>query len=159
MKTSLSNLTAVGWREWVSFCDWQIDYIKVKVDTGARTSSIHVSNLEYFDKDNQTWIRFLVHPWQENSKDSVSVESRVISQKEVRSSSGCLELRPVVRTTLIVAGQKIQADLTLTNRSQMGFRMLLGREALRKGFLVIPGQSYLGGKPDRSIILKNRGRN
>ncbi len=158
MNRKESQLTAIGWREWISFPEWDIDHMKVKVDTGARTSSLHVSKLEYFEKESHPWVRFLVHPWQETSKDSCLVESPVAAHKEVRSSSGFLEQRPVVITSLIVAGQEIRTEVTLTNRSQMGFRMLLGRVAIRKDFMVIPGRSYLGGKPDRTITRKNRGQ-
>lgn len=158
MKKNLNQLTAIGWREWISFPEWNIDHMKVKVDTGARTSSLHVSKIVYFEKDSQQWIHFIVHPWQESSKETIKVAAPVTAYKEVRSSSGFLEKRPVVRTSLSVAGQRIAADITLTNRSQMGFRMLLGREAIRRNFLVIPGQSYLGGKPEKQIILKNRGK-
>lgn len=158
MKKDLKDLTAIGWREWVSFPEWKVNFIKVKVDTGARTSSLHVSKTVYFEKDSQKWIRFTVHPWQESSKDSVILEAPLVAYKEVKSSSGYLEERPVVRTRISVAGQTIEADITLTNRSQMGFRMLLGREAIRRKFIVIPGLSYIGGKPDKVIILKNRGK-
>ncbi len=82
MKQSLN--TAVGWREWISFPQWEIDYLKVKVDTGARTSSLHVRELEYFERDGASWARFTVYPWQKSSKDSKRIEARVTSYKNVK---------------------------------------------------------------------------
>ncbi len=157
MSINLDRMTALGWREWVAFPDWGIDYLKAKVDTGARTSSLHVRNLEYFEKDGAGWARFTVFPWQKSSKETLRVEAPVASYKEVKSSSGCLEKRPVVIARIIVAERELEAELTLTNRSTMGFRMLLGRAVLKKNFLILPGQSYLGGKPPKEVRQKNRG--
>ena len=154
----LDNKTPVGWREWISLPEWNIKYIKVKVDTGARTSSLHVTDVEYFEKEGENWVRFTLYPWQKSINDRESVEAQIITHKDVRSSSGYLEKRPVVRTTLVVAGKTIQAEITLTNRDKMGFRMLLGREAIRSSFSVIPGLSYLGGKPPLEIRKLNNKR-
>ncbi|MBF9016751.1 MULTISPECIES: RimK/LysX family protein [unclassified Oceanispirochaeta] len=158
MKKDFSDLTAIGWREWVSFPDWKIDYIKVKVDTGARTSSLHVGELEYFEQNTEQWVSFYVYPWQESSMDKVRISAPVTSFKYVKSSSGCQERRPVILATLELAGQKVKTEMTLSNRSTMGFRMLLGRISMRKNFFVIPGKSYLGGKPSLEIRKKNRGK-
>ncbi len=151
----LENKIPIGWREWISLPDWGVDYIKVKVDTGARTSSLHVEDVEYFERDGESWVRFTLDPWQKSNMDQVRVEAKVISRRDVRSSSGYLEKRPVVKTGLIVAGKAITAEITLTNRDKMGFRMLLGREAIRKVFFVVAGLSYLGGKPPAEIRKLN----
>ncbi|MBN2627083.1 MAG: ATP-dependent zinc protease [Spirochaetales bacterium] len=152
----LENKIPIGWREWISLPEWNIDYIKVKVDTGARTSSLHVEDLEYFENSGEPWVRFSISPRQKSHLDQVRAEAKVIAQRDVRSSSGYLEKRPVIQTSLIVAGKQISAEITLTNRDKMGFRMLLGREAIRKVFLVIAGVSYLGGKPPSEIRNRNR---
>lgn len=157
MKKYYSNLTTIGWREWISFPEWGINNIKVKVDTGAKTSSIHAIELEYFMQDSKQWVRFSINPWQMTSADKIQISAPVNSFKEVKSSSGCIEKRPVVKTAISVSGIRIHVDLTLTNRSDMGFRMLLGRDAMKKHFLIIPGKSYLGGKPSSLIRLKNKG--
>lgn len=157
MKNSFSNLIAIGWREWVSFPDWGIDYLKVKVDTGARTSSLHVKDLEYFEQDSISWVKFFAYPWQESVKNKVRISAPVLSHRNVKSSSGCLERRPVILAKLKIADQEIETEITLTNRSTMGFRMLLGRSAIRNHFMVIAGKSYLGGKPSSEIRKKNRG--
>jgi hypothetical protein len=103
-------------------------------------------------------VSFTVHPWQKSRRDGVQIETALISRRNVRSSSGSLEKRPVVTACISVAGTIIKAELTLTNRDQMGFRMLLGREALRGKFMVAAGLSYIGGKPGKHIRWKNRGR-
>ena len=88
----------------------------------------------------------------------VVVESPVVDRRRVRSSSGHAQARYVVEMRLILAGREVTVEVTLTNRDRMGFRMLIGREALRQGFLVDPGRSYLGGRPKRSVRRQNRGR-
>ena len=157
MKKDLSKHTAIGWREWVSFPDWGVESIKAKVDTGARTSSLHARDLEYYDEEGVSRVSFTLSPRQRSMKDKLRVSAEVVGFKTVKSSSGCEERRPVVRTRVLVAGRELNAELTLTNRSKMGFRMLLGRAAMRKGFVVFPGKSYLGGKPSTSTNNRNDG--
>ena len=148
---------AVGWREWVALPDWGIGHIKAKIDTGARTSALHAFDIETFERDGERWARFAVHPWQESSGDEVIVESRLADHREVRSSSGQAGARPVMQTTLAMAGLEVPIEVTLTRRDEMGFRMLIGRQALRRSFLVDPARSYLGGRPDQDVIRRNGG--
>ena len=147
----------LGWREWVALPDWNVAHLKAKIDTGARTSSLHAFGLEWFDRNGSPWVRFQIHPWQRSTADAVVAEGAVIATRNVRSSSGDVEHRPVVHAILVLAGQPVTAEVTLTRRDEMGFRMLVGREALRLRFLVDPAVSYLGGRPDRSIRRRNRG--
>lgn len=114
-------------------------------------------DLEWFDRAGSPWVRFEIHPWQRSTVDAVVAESPVLATRDVRSSSGEVEHRPVVRTNMSLAGRTVEAEVTLTRRDEMGFRMLVGREALRHRFLVDPGSSYLGGRPDKSIRRRNRG--
>lgn len=146
----------VGWREWVALPDWDVAHMKAKVDTGARTSSLHAFGLEWFDRDGSPWVRFEVHPWQRSTADSVIAEAAVVATRDVRSSSGDVEHRPVVHTSVVLGGRSVTAEVTLTRRDEMGFRMLVGREALRHRFLIDPGVSYLGGRPDKSVRRRNR---
>ena len=146
----------MGWREWVALPDWDVAHLKAKVDTGARTSTMHAFGLEWFDRDGRRWVRFEIHPWQRSISDSVIAEAAVVATRDVKSSSGEVEHRPVVRTSLVLAGRTVSVEVTLTRRDEMGFRMLVGREALRKRFVVDPGVSYLGGRPDKSIRRRNR---
>jgi hypothetical protein len=142
-------LPTIGWREWVSLPEFGIKRIKVKVDTGARSSSLHAFHLETFERDGATWVRFQVHPVQRKTVKTVTVECAVLEYRNVRSSNGKTSRRPVVVTTVELLGRQWPVELTLASRDEMGFRMLLGREAIRKRFLVDAGRSYCGGKPLR----------
>lgn len=139
----------VGWREWVSLPDLGIERIKVKVDTGARSSSLHAYDLQEFERGGERWVRFKVHPAQRNSAQVVQAEAAVLEFRSVRSSSGRVTLRPVIVTNIALLGFTWPVELTLANRDAMGFRMLLGRQAFRRRFLVDGGRSYYGGKPKR----------
>lgn len=156
--SELNTFTPVGWREWVSLPDLNLDFIKAKVDTGARTSSLHVENLEEFEKDGIIYLRFDILPWQKNSTDAVKAEAPLLEYRNVKSSSGHQEKRPVIKTHIRMCGTPVYTELTLTNRDVMGFRMLIGRQALKHGFAVLSGKSYLGGKPSLEIRDLNRSR-
>ena len=149
-KNKKSNLPTIGWREWVGLPDFGIDAIKVKVDTGARSSSIHASKLREFERDGEKWVRFKVHPLQRKRDVTVEIEARIIEYRSVRTSSGKAAMRPVISTQLTLLGMTWPVELTLASRDNMGFRMLLGREAFRRRFLVDAGNSYFGGKPKRN---------
>lgn len=157
MGTDLSY-TLAGWREWVSLPQVGVPWIKAKLDTGARSSALHAFGLEEFAQDDATWVRYSVHPWQRSDADAVTVESRVQDVRTVRSSSGHVEDRYVVLLDLSLVGREITAEVTLSRRDEMGFRMLVGREALRRGFVVDPARSYLGGRPPVATRRRNRGR-
>ncbi len=133
-----------------------VEWIKAKSDTGARSSSLHAFDLETFERDGQRWVRFEIHPWQRSINDARVVEVPMADERAVKSSSGRAQLRPVIRTVLRINGIETEIDLTLTRRDEMGFRMLLGREALRGRFVVDPGRSYLTGRPPRAVHLLNR---
>ena len=147
MKRKRSELPLIGWREWVGLPDLGIKTIKVKVDTGARSSSLHAFKLQEFERDGVKWVRFHVHPVQRNSDESVELEAMVLEFRSVRSSSGKAEIRPVIVTNIELFGITWPVELTLARRDQMGFRMLLGREAFRGRFLVDAGKSFYGGRP------------
>ncbi len=157
-EASASGLGTVGWREWVSLPDLGIPWIKCKVDTGARTSAIHATELEVSMPDGIETVSFEIHPWQDSDADPVRVTAPVLEHREIRSSNGELSLRPVVRTTIGVGPRSVQADLTLARRYDMGFRMLLGRKALSGTFLIDPAHSYLQGRPPLDVRDRNRGR-
>lgn len=143
-------LPPVGWREWVSLPELGVPSIKAKLDTGARTSSLHAFEIEEFAQDGDTWIRFAVHPLQRNSESELWAESPLVEYRTVRSSSGHEEQRPVIATTLRMGQDEWEIELTLANRDAMGFRMLLGREALRGRVLIDSGLSYLSAPSPRS---------
>lgn len=147
--------TVAGWREWVSLPGIGVPWIKAKLDTGARTSAIHAFDLE---DDGGERVRFSVHPWQGSDEDPVHVELPVVDLREVKSSNGQTEERFVVAMELSLVGRLVTAEVTLSRRDEMGFRMLVGREALAQGYLVDSGVSYAGGRPRLAVRRKNRGR-
>lgn len=135
---------------------WGIAAVKAKVDTGARTSAIHAFDLESFEREGDHWLRFAICPWQRSDEERVVVEARRLDRRTVKSSSGTRSHRPVVSTKLVIAGVALDAELTLTRRDEMGFRMLVGREVLRRGFVVDSALSYVGGRPGVDIRRRNR---
>lgn len=139
-------LAVIGWREWVGLPELGIERIKVKADTGARSSALHAFDIERFDRAGQPWVRFKVHPEQRSSRAEVAAEAPLHDQRWVRSSSGRATFRPVIRTRIGLAGVVWPIEITLVRRDMMGFRMLLGRQALRRRFLVDAGRSFLADK-------------
>ena len=147
--SSARPLRVVGWREWVRFPELGLEAVKAKVDTGARTSSLHAWNVEPFERGGVEMVRFKVHPNQRDDDFVVATEAPLVDRRRVKSSVGHEQLRPVVLTTIEIAGESWAIELTLTRRDVMGFRMLLGRQALRGHFVVDPGHSYYAGQPGR----------
>ena len=143
------GLPIIGWREWVRLPELGIKQIKVKVDSGARTSSLHAIEIQQFERNGEDWVRFKVHPVQRNADKVITVESKVLEIRSVRSSSGKATLRPVIVTDVELLEFRFPVELTLADRNRMGFRMLLGREAFRGRFLADGGKSYYGGKPKK----------
>jgi hypothetical protein len=134
----------IGWREWVALPDLGIERIKAKIDTGARSSAIHAFNLKRFERDGVRWVRFAIHPHQRTARGEVVVEAPVLEYRRVRSSGGHETNRPVIETTVSWCGLEWKVELTLAARDAMGFRMLLGRQAIRGRMVVDPGESFLG---------------
>lgn len=133
----------IGWREWLALPDLGVSAIKAKIDTGARSSAIHAFDIHHFSEQDQRMVEFKMHPWQRTSAETVTATAKVLDQREVRNSGGHSEERIVIVTTAKLRGHEWEIELTLTNRDVMGFRMLLGRAAVRQKFLVHPGKSYL----------------
>lgn len=150
--------TLAGWREWVGLPDAGVPWIKAKLDTGARTSTIHAYDVTTFERDGADWVSFRVRPWQESSEDEAVIECPVHDRRRVRSSSGHVQERIVVKLRLELLGRRVSAEVTLSNRDTMGFRMLIGRQALRRGFVVDASRSFVGGRAPREIRRRNRGK-
>jgi hypothetical protein len=142
-----SKRVTVGWREWIALPELGIDAIKVKIDTGARSSSLHAFDIETFERDGEPWVRFVVHPLQRDVETTVQAEAPVLDFRQIRSSSGHISQRPVIRAEIRLDNRQWSIDLTLAPRDEMGFRMLLGREAVRGKFVVDPGRSYVVSQP------------
>ena len=131
----------IGWREWVSLPELGVPWIKAKVDTGAKSSSVHAWDIELDDDV----VRFNLHPLQDDESIVIAAVAPLVEHREVRSSNGEVDVRPVIRTPAVVRGQRFDIELSLTSRDEMGFRMLLGRSAMRRRFIVDPGKSFVGG--------------
>jgi len=145
MKT---ELTTIGWREWISLPELGLPFIKAKIDTGARTSCLHAFDVKPFNKDNEEWVRFGIHPYQNDSEREIYCEAKVLDKRTVTDSGGHKEERYVISTKLVLPDkQYLTAEITLSNRDSMRFRMLLGRTAMETNFTVNPAESYMLGKP------------
>ena len=144
-----SSARIIGWREVVILPQLGIDKIKVKIDTGARSSALHAFNIREFKRDGKDLIRFQVHPLQRDRAFTVTTEAELLEYRKVRNSGGVAQLRPVIMTEIELGGYSWSIELTLTNRDVMGFRMLLGRQAVRNKFLIDPGRSFLQSRRKR----------
>ena len=143
----LQNKIILGSEEWCSFPELGIPTIKARVDSGAKTSALHAINIAPFKKEGHNWVKFDINPIQNNVKTVIHCEAPLVDKRIVKSSSGFREERYVIQTNLEIGNSNWIIEMTLTNRDSMGFRMLLGREAMSGRVLVDPEQQYLLGQP------------
>jgi hypothetical protein len=144
----------IGWREWVKLPDLGVARIKAKIDTGARTSALHAFRITPFSKYGAAYVRFVLHPLQRRKTPEISCVALVIDQRHVTDSGGRMEERYVIRTTLQLGKSLWPVELTLTNRDQMGFRLLIGRQAVRRRYLVDPSRSFVTRKRKKKKTAK-----
>jgi ribosomal protein S6--L-glutamate ligase len=149
----------VGSEEWCAFPELGIPTIKARVDSGAKTSALHAVNIAPFQKDDENWVRFDINPIQNNTKTVIHCQAPLVDKRVVKSSSGFREQRYVIRSEIQVGETIWPVELTLTNRDSMGFRMLLGREAMSGRLLVDPEQKYLLGQPTREKLQEYYNKN
>lgn len=138
----------IGFREWIALPNLGIPAIKAKMDTGAKTSSLHAYDIRLQKEGTKTFVNFKVHPLQNDLNIVVECRALLVDKRIVSDSGGHKEERIVIRTTLAMAGIKKRIELTLTNRESMKYRMLIGRSALSE-FYVDPSQSYLTRKTQK----------
>ncbi len=136
----------VGALESCDLPDLGISNMPVRVDTGATTSSLHVDNIEEFEKDGKSWVRFDIHPDIHNVENIVTTTARLSSKKTVKSSTADKERRAVIKTNFSLGDQTWKIKLTLTNRSTMSYLMLLGREAMQDRIIVDPSVEFLASE-------------
>jgi hypothetical protein len=142
----------IGWREWVGLPALGVDRIKAKIDTGARTSALHAWNIRLVERRGHTWVGFDLHPVQRDSALVVACRARLLDVRDIRHSGGQTEQRYVIATELQLGDVAWPIELSLTNRDEMGFRMLIGRAALVGRATVDPGRSFLlARQPGRRI--------
>lgn len=144
----------LGWEEWAALPDLGLPSLKVKVDTGARTSALHARLIEPFTFDGATHVRFKVQPVPRRPAIEIDCAAQVHDQRIVTSSNGEAEHRFVIQTLLECGDRRWPIEITLTNRENMSFRMLLGRQALQPGMLVDPKSSF--HQPRRSHKVYRR---
>jgi hypothetical protein len=140
----------MGWREWVSLPELNLPAIKAKVDTGARTSALHAFKVKHIKRNNNDFVRFSLHPVQRNREVVLECEAPLIDQRAVCNSGGQWEKRYVIQSHLAIGERRLPIEITLTDRDNMRFRMLIGRQALQQysNVLIDPSQSYLAGGKD-----------
>lgn len=140
------NKMIVGWREWITLPQLGIDRIKAKIDTGARTSALHAFDVEPYQKYNGQYVRFKIHPIQKDETILIECNAKVFDQRYVTDSGGHKELRFIIKTSIVLGEMNWLIEITLTNRDTMGFRMLLGRTAMKQRLIVNPSKSFLINK-------------
>ncbi|MDP2112571.1 MAG: RimK/LysX family protein, partial [Bacteroidota bacterium] len=135
----------IGGEEWCAFPGLNIPAIKARVDSGAKTSTIHASNIHKFMRKGEKWVSFEVHPIQDSRRITLHCKAKVVDHRNIKSSSGISEKRFVIQSTMKIGNFQWNIELTLANRDSMGFRMLLGREAMENRVFVDPANSFLLG--------------
>jgi ribosomal protein S6--L-glutamate ligase len=150
----IGDKRVIGCEEWCGFPDLGIPAVKARIDSGAKTSCLHAFNINRFKKDGNWWVSFEVHPLQNNRRVVIRCEKPIVDKRKVKSSSGAAESRYVISTILKAGDDEWEIELTLTNRDSMGYRMLLGREAMHGKLLVDPSLSFCLGKVEEKALNK-----
>jgi ribosomal protein S6--L-glutamate ligase len=135
-----------GWEEWVELPELGLPAVKAKVDTGAKSSSMHAFMIEPYGKPEKKRVRFGVNPVPERPDIIVYCSAELIDQREITSSNGETELRYIIKTALRIGGQDWPIEVSLTNRETMQYRMLVGRSAIRENIIVDPNLSCAQGE-------------
>lgn len=144
----------IGWQEWCALPTLHLPAIKAKIDTGAKTSALHASNIHPFHRQGKLYVHFTVHPIQRTLKYETLCTAKVIDERTIKNSGGHKELRYVIMTTITLGQMTWSIEMTLTNRDPMSFRMLLGRDALKNHSLIEPGKIFSQGKLTAKDIRK-----
>ena len=149
LKASPRERQIIGWREMVGLPELGVSALRAKIDTGARTSALHAIDLRPFEKDGAAWIEF--HVAQPGQPRSRRCSARLIDERQIKNTSGIPEQRYVIETLLVLGGRRWQMEVSLANREEMGFELILGRTAIRRRRLLVdPGRSFLAGPPGGS---------
>jgi len=147
-KRNAPQVRTAGWREWVGLPAFGVQRIKAKMDTGARTSSLHATHMHDVMLDGDLWVRFQLTPEQRTTRGAVACQARVLDERAVKSSSGHTEHRVVIKTPVCIGTLSLPVEITLTDRTDMNFPMLVGRSTMRRMRLLIDSRrSFLLGEP------------
>lgn len=141
----------IGWREIVGLPDLEIARIKAKIDTGARTSALHAFDLDHMQHDGVAWVAFSIES--PTRGQPIHCAAPVADRRAIKNTSGIPELRTIIQTTLVLARRHWHIEVSLSDRSEMGFDLILGRAAIRGHNLVVnPGRSFLAGPPSETVV-------
>lgn len=150
MKT-FDHLSVIGLREWIGLPGLGINQVMAKVDSGAKTSALHATDIETFERDGAPWVRFTAHTGARGNLRGKRCEAELIDFKRIKSSNGHMQERHVIRTPLVLGDRCWSVEFTLTCRKDMRYRVLLGCTAMLDGQLVInPGTRFVQDKPQTS---------
>lgn len=150
--------TIIGWREWCALDALNLPAVAAKIDTGAKTSSLHAFDLSFEQRKGEQWVRFFVHPIQRHKKPEIECCAKVHDRRKVISSNGMAEQRPVIKTLIKLGPHSFATEITLSNRDEMGYRMLIGRQTLSKRFIVDPASSWALGDIDEAALYSGVGK-
>jgi ribosomal protein S6--L-glutamate ligase len=154
-KITIDRNNIIGWKEWFSLESLGLPAIKAKIDTGAKTSSLHAFNIKSFYVEDVEYVKFYIHPLQKNKVMTRICVVPVFDRRMVCDSGGKKEKRFVIKSKLQIGKKELEIEITLANRDSMTFRMLLGRDAVKQaGMMVDTARSFVQGKIKRSKILK-----
>ena len=140
------NIPAVeiGWCELVDLPDFGLSDLHAKIDTGAATSSVHAIDIESFEKNGEDWVRFKI-PVGKSKRANVG-EAKLYGKRRIRSSNGIMQVRYVIETPMKLGPLQWMGHMTLADRQSMIFPVLIGRRALKRGFLVNSGKRWMLGR-------------
>jgi len=147
--------STVGWREWAALPELGIPAVKVKIDTGARTSALHALNIHRKRIDGKDMVCFQIQPLQRNNAIVIDAQAPLVDIRAVSDSGGHCENRYVISSTIQMGPMNQEIDITLTERNSMLFRMLVGRTALADNVLVDPAASYLCGRRSTRLLYSS----
>ncbi|MEM9478196.1 MAG: RimK/LysX family protein [Verrucomicrobiota bacterium] len=136
----------IGWREWIALPDLGVEHLKVKIDTGARSSALHVENLQVETRDGIEWATFSVRPARADEDSPIPCEAEIIEYRTVTDSGGHKQQRPFIKTLARLGDVEWEILVSLTTRENMLFPMLLGRTAMAGVFQIDPSLSYTRGR-------------
>lgn len=143
----------IGWREHVALPELGIASMRAKIDTGARTSALNTDHMERFERDGHTWISFTLPAAGRRSK--VRYEAQLADIRGIKNTGGVAETRPIIKTTMVLGKRAWVIEISLADRENMKFDMIVGRTALRAQRLIVnPGRSYLAGEPVGLVSLE-----
>jgi len=140
--------TIIGWREWCALDSLGLPAIAAKIDTGAKTSSLHAFKLNFFETSEGTRVEFFINPLQRRKHPEIKCSASVVEMRSITSSNGIAEVRPVINAVIALGEHRYTTEITLTNRDEMGYRMLIGRQSLAPRFIVDSSLSWALGELD-----------